>query len=103
MLDQYLGEYITVARRSGRQWFVGSLTNEAARELSIPLAFLAEGTSYTAHVYSDAHAGVSPAGDAPRTHVAVAERKVCSDSVVLAKLAPCGGHAVHLVPLDGGQ
>jgi alpha-glucosidase len=92
-----IGEYITVARRSGREWYVGSLTNEAARELAIPLSFLTEDARYVAHVYRDA-----PDGDQTRTHVAIDEREVGSDSVVQAKLASCGGHAMCLVPLAGG-
>ena len=43
VLDGRVGEFITVARRSGKQWYVGSMTNWARRELSIPLRFLGPG------------------------------------------------------------
>ena len=35
-----IGDHVTVARRSGQDWFVGSLTDEQDRTLSIPLRFL---------------------------------------------------------------
>ena len=35
-----IGEYIVIARRHGREWYVGAMTNEQARDIQIPLAFL---------------------------------------------------------------
>ena len=46
-------ETITVARRKGREWFVGSITNWSPREVAIPLKFLGAG-KYTAEIYRDA-------------------------------------------------
>ena len=36
-------KYITIARRSGNEWFVGSITDWDARELDVPLSFLGSG------------------------------------------------------------
>jgi alpha-glucosidase len=34
------GEYVTIARRHGKEWFLGSATNWDARgELDVPLEF----------------------------------------------------------------
>ncbi|MFI7499815.1 glycoside hydrolase family 97 C-terminal domain-containing protein [Streptomyces sp. NPDC049687] len=52
-----IGECIAVARRSGAIWFLGAMTNETARTLSVPLDFLDSGVSYTATVYADGTAG----------------------------------------------
>ena len=49
VLNGQPGEYIMIARRNGKKWFLGSMTNWSARELDIPLSFLAPG-SYTAEV-----------------------------------------------------
>jgi len=46
------GESIVIARRSGSDWFLGGLTNEQGRTLSIPLSFLCKGT-YRATVFKD--------------------------------------------------
>jgi alpha-glucosidase len=89
-----IGETITVARRKGAEWYVGSATNEWARELSIPLSFLEPGASYLADVYGDA-----PDGETSRTGVAIERRTVNAETVVVARLAPSGGHAMRLVPL----
>lgn len=51
-LKSEIGEYIAVARRSGDVWFVGALTNENARELTIDLSFLGEGY-YRGTIFSD--------------------------------------------------
>lgn len=42
-----IGDYMTVARRSGNQWFIGTITNEA-RNLKIPLSLIDQG-KYTAN------------------------------------------------------
>jgi len=48
-----IGKYITMARRSGDDWFVGTMTNNDGRKLSIPLNFLPEGKTFTARIYED--------------------------------------------------
>src|SRR5437667_8451081 len=42
-LDGKISEYVAVARRSGRDWYVGAMTDWTARDLEIDLAFLTEG------------------------------------------------------------
>ncbi|MFA7636135.1 MAG: glycoside hydrolase family 97 protein [Monoglobales bacterium] len=51
-LNGKVGEYITIARKSGSDWYVGSLTNWDARELEIDLSFLGEG-NFKAEVFKD--------------------------------------------------
>ncbi|MBQ2660248.1 glycoside hydrolase family 97 protein [Candidatus Saccharibacteria bacterium] len=50
-----IGEYYVVARqeRGGEDWFVGGVTNEAAKKLRFPLDFL-DDDEYLAEVYCDA-------------------------------------------------
>ncbi len=50
------GEFVTLARRKGNEWFVGSMTNWNARELDLPLSFLGAG-KYRAEIYADAADG----------------------------------------------
>ncbi len=38
-----IDSYVAVARRKGRDWYVGVMGNEQPREVSIPLAFLGDG------------------------------------------------------------
>ena len=52
VLNGVPAKYITIARRSGNEWFVGSITDWDARELDVPLSFLGSG-DYDAEIYSD--------------------------------------------------
>ncbi len=85
-----IGKFITMARRSGNDWFVGTMTNNDGRKLSIPLDFLPEGKTYTAHIYDD-----DPKAKT-RTKVGIKTVKVTSKSVVEANLQPSGGQAIWI-------
>ena len=37
------GEYVVVARRSGKNWYLGGMTNWTSRKLRLPLEFLGDG------------------------------------------------------------
>jgi alpha-glucosidase len=87
------GEYITMARRSGQTWFLGSMTNWTPRDLDLPLSFLGEGR-YTAEIYADA----PDAAQYPKS-MAILKKTVDRNSHLAAKLAPGGGYAVRFVPL----
>ncbi|WLW53529.1 glycoside hydrolase family 97 protein [Streptomyces sp. YU58] len=89
-----IGEYVAVARRSGDTWYLGAMTNETARTLSLPLSFLDDGTPYTATVYADGEPGSSPF----RTPVVVSTATVTSDTVLDVVMAGAGGQAVVLTP-----
>jgi alpha-glucosidase len=88
-----IGEYVAVARRHGSAWYLGAMTNETARTLSIPLSFLGSG-SYTASVYADGTPGSSPF----RTPVVVGTRTVTSETTLDVAMAPAGGQAIILRP-----
>lgn len=84
------GEYITTARRKGTEWFVGTITNNEARSLKVPLAFLEPGKRYRAKIYSD------DPGIATDTHVRVSSSIVNSKTVLITNLQPSGGEALYL-------
>jgi alpha-glucosidase len=86
------GEYITVARRNGNDWFLGSMCNGSPRELKVPLDFLGSG-KYVAEIYADA----PDAGQQPK-HVVISKKTVTRASVLKLVLAPGGGCAVRFVP-----
>jgi len=43
VLDAQVADYILVARRKGDNWYIGAMTDDTARTLSIDFSFLAEG------------------------------------------------------------
>jgi alpha-glucosidase len=51
-LDAKVGSYVLVARQSGKEWYVGAMTDEDGRTLSADLSFLGEGT-WTADIWQD--------------------------------------------------
>jgi len=91
--DGAIGKYITTARRSGQDWFVGAITNNEARTLTLSLDFLEEGKKYTASVYYDDPSLTS------RTKVAI-QRKVVDNNQTLEMVLPAkGGQAIWLTPI----
>ena len=90
-----IGDFVTVARRSGRDWFVGSLTDEADRTLAIPLRFLDGRRPYVATIYGDA-----PTTDLETDPDAVEITRVVvgSRDRLLAPMTGGSGQAVHLQP-----
>ncbi|MFC1764309.1 glycoside hydrolase family 97 catalytic domain-containing protein [Planctomycetota bacterium] len=53
-LEAEIGKTITLARRAGDEWFVGSLVDETGRKTSVTLDFLKEGIAYDVTLYEDA-------------------------------------------------
>jgi alpha-glucosidase len=90
ILQGEIGEYIITARRSGDQWFIGAITNNTSREVSISLDFLSKAKKYTANIYSD-DAAVNT-----RTHVRTEQRKVKPSDVLKVKLNGSGGIALWI-------
>ena len=64
-----VGEFVTVARKKGSDWYLGGITNWDAREVSIPLEFLGSG-EYIAEIYSDA-----PDADVNPKHTTIEQRR----------------------------
>ncbi len=85
-------ENITVARRSGKDWYVGSITNWDARTVQVPLSFLGEG-KYTAEIYADA-----PDAGTNATHTTFSKQPVDRATVLEVKMAPGGGNAIWIHP-----
>ncbi|MCM1450921.1 MAG: glycoside hydrolase family 97 protein [Clostridium sp.] len=92
VLEGRPGEYATVARRKGDDWFVGSINGSVSdwRQAEIALPFLGEG-KYKAEVYEDGSADVPT-----RTKVVVSEKKVKKGDKLKFKLRPSGGVAIRI-------
>lgn len=87
------GEYVSIARRKGEEWFLGTITNNAARALRLSFDFLPKGKTFIAKIYSD------DASITTRTKVKVEQQKVSASTVLDLKLPASGGHAVWLYPV----
>jgi alpha-glucosidase len=85
-------EYVTIARRHGDEWYLGSLTNWTRRDLRISLEFLGEGV-YKAELYEDA----ADADQNPK-HISILQQRVRRSDTLVLHLASGGGCAVRFVP-----
>ncbi|MDP4283609.1 MAG: glycoside hydrolase family 97 C-terminal domain-containing protein [Bacteroidota bacterium] len=89
VLEGKIGEYATIARKTGRNWFIGSLTDQS-RLVTIPLEFLNKEKKYIATVYrDDPHSGSS-------THVSITRQTLTSDTILQFQLEAKNGVAVIL-------
>ena len=105
------GEYVAIVRRAGEDFFLGAATNGSAREIEIPLDFLANSRQqsavssqpsaiscqqsvYEATIYSDgddAHWETNP------TSYKIEKMTVSSNDTLFIKMAAGGGCAVYLM------
>ncbi|WAC15032.1 glycoside hydrolase family 97 protein [Dyadobacter pollutisoli] len=91
VLNAELGETITIARRRGKEWYVGTLNNSKARSLKIKLDFLSEG-NHMAEVYSDAADAVENPNNLTRK-----TQQVKNGETLEVHLASGGGQVLRIV------
>lgn len=80
--------YVALARRKGKVWYVGAMTNDQGRNVDIPLAFLGKG-KYAARLWSD---GADP------NKVEESSKSVTAKDRLTLALKPAGGGVVMLTP-----
>ena len=91
------GDYATIVRkdRHSDDWYLGSVTNDEARSLTVKLDFLDPKRTYTAEIYRDGE-GADDVGDA-RFRIAIDKQKVTAADTLTLKMAPGGGEAIRFV------
>jgi alpha-glucosidase len=100
VLNGQVGDFVTIARKDRRSddWYLGSITDENGRVLSVPLSFLDPGRRYRAEIYRD-----GPKADwktAP-SDIVIESREVTSADVLTLRLAAGGGQAIRFTPVGG--
>ena len=91
-----IGKYVTVARkeRNGDRWFIGSITNEEARIIDLPLSFLDAGCRYRAIIYEDGPDADYQTNPYPMT---IRQLEVNNQTTLRLELARSGGVAIRIV------
>jgi len=85
-------EWISLARRSGSDWYVGSVTNWDERNVKLPLSFLPAG-EFVAETYADA-----PDAAKEATHTTLSKQTVDRNTVLEVHMVSGGGNAVWIHP-----
>lgn len=91
-----IGDFVTIARRTGKQWFIGAMTDESARQFDLELSMLNANTDYIAEIYSDA---ITTDYLENPTAIDIAKYRVTRNDIIKTTLANGGGQAVHIYPL----
>jgi hypothetical protein len=96
VLNGEVGDFVTIARqeRETGNWFVGGITDENRRELTISFDFLEEGKKYEAVVYQDgknAHYRSKPAD------IEIVKMVIDKSTIKTFNLAEGGGFAISLM------
>jgi len=92
VLDGKIAQYVAVARRNGKDWYVGAMTNWSPRELEIDFSFLPD-RNFSLQAYQD---GVN--ADRMGSDYKMTKTQVNRGTKLNVKLAPGGvGRADHAV------
>ena len=101
VIDAKIGDYVVTARQDRQDtdsWYIGAITDENERELTLPLTFLDADTEYTATIYADAD---STDWKTNPYAVDIHEQKVTANDCLTLRLKPCGGTAIKIKKIRG--
>ncbi|HEU5232691.1 MAG TPA: glycoside hydrolase family 97 protein [Terriglobales bacterium] len=90
VLDARIADYILVARRNGKDWWVGAMSDWTGRDLGVDLSFLGDG-SFTMDAYQDGVNADRAGSDYKKT-----TSRVTKNDKLKIHLAPGGGWAAHI-------
>jgi alpha-glucosidase len=93
VLDARIGDYLLMARRSGKEWFVGAITDWKARDMELDLSFLPAG-EYSMDIFQD---GIN--ADRHACDYSHLKMNVKAGDKIKIHLAPGGGYSARLMPL----
>ncbi|MFV0605317.1 MAG: glycoside hydrolase family 97 catalytic domain-containing protein [Niabella sp.] len=94
VINGEIGKYITIARKKENSWYIGGITNNDTRTMSITLDFLDAGKKYKASIYTDGGDKVKT-----RTHVAIKQMKVTAKTSLKIPVPARGGYAMIIEAL----
>ena len=96
VLNGKIGDYVTIARKKDNSWYIGSITDENARDFAFKMDFLEEDTQYEAIIYAD-----GPDADwvtNPLDYI-IEKKLVRKGDEFQIKLARGGGSAIVIKPV----
>ncbi len=99
VLNAELGKYVTIARkeRNGNNWYIGGLTDQDPRTLTLHFDFLDNDAQYEALIYSDGEGADYRTNPYP---LAINQKRIRKGDSLQLKLAPSGGFAIELKKIN---
>ena len=96
VLNGEVGDFVTIAReeRDTGNWFIGGITDEKEREISLHFDFLEEDVTYQVNIYKDAddaHYINNPTG------IVIEQTEISKGDKTTLQLAAGGGFAISLM------
>ncbi len=91
LLTAEISKHITLARRNGEEWYIGSMTNWDERDFEIDFSFLGEG-EFQMDYYQDGINADRHASDYKKKRVSIT-----SNDKIDIHLAPGGGWVARIV------
>jgi alpha-glucosidase len=98
VLNAQIGDFVTIARRQGDSWYMGSITDEQPREMQIALDFLGKDRTYEVQMYRDA---AETGYETNPTAIKIEQFKVDSEDTLKVRLIKSGGFAAIFNPQSG--
>ncbi len=97
-----IGDYVVIARkeRGGSDWYLGGITDEQERSITVSLDILDDGIEYLAEIYRD---GDEAHWDDNPYALAIERRVVTSESMLELRLAAGGGTAIRFRPQEKAE
>lgn len=98
-IDGEIGDYVVFARqeKEGNDWFVGAITDEKARQITLSLDFLDKKKQYQAQIYQD---GKNANWIENPYALTINKKVVTSIDKLTLPLATSGGAAIRFKPID---
>ncbi|GHU93880.1 alpha-glucosidase [Bacteroidia bacterium] len=95
IVDGKIGDFIVTARQDkhSKNWYLGAITDENARDLKVDFSFLEKNKKYTAKVFKD---GVAAHWKTNPYSVAITEQEVDANTILDVHLAAGGGAAIQI-------
>lgn len=96
-LNSKIGDYVTIARKNGTNWYLGSITDEFSRTTHVPLKFLDKDKLYKAKIFKD---GKDADWNTNPYSLEIETKIVSRDDILRIKLAKGGGQAIIFTPVN---
>jgi alpha-glucosidase len=93
-LEGEIGEYVVMARKNGKKWYIGGMTNWDARTFNIPLTFL-DGKKYKIEILKD---GVNV--DKHAADYTLSAQEISKGETLAIPMAAGGGYVAILSPIE---